>query len=137
MNISCTDCPSPVVQPMETTTYTVVVSDENECFTFESFDYLIQVTEEYRIGVPEAFTPNNDQINDFIKVDGWGIKNLLEFRIYNRWGNEVFYTNNLDESWDGNFEDAPQPIGTYTYLIRAEMWDGSIKALQGTFTLIR
>jgi PKD repeat protein len=83
--ISCADCNNPVFQPLETTTYTLVISDTNQCFNSESFEVSIEIREEYRIGLPEAFTPNNgDEINKIIKVNGWGIKTLIEFRIFNR-----------------------------------------------------
>ena len=135
--ISCSDCSSPTVQPLETTTYTLIVSDTNQCFLSESFDFRIEVREEYRIGIPDAFTPNGDQINDIIKVDGWGIKRLLEFRIYNRWGNEVFATDDINTGWDGYYEGKLQMTGTYVYMIKAEMWDDQITTINGTFTLLR
>lgn len=135
--ISCTDCINPVFQPLETTSYTLVVSDTNQCFSSESFDIIIEVREEYRIGLPEAFTPNGDGINDIIKVDGWGIKTLIEFRIYNRWGTEVFYTADINEGWDGYYKDDLQNIDTYSYLINAEMWDEHVTSVKGTFSLLR
>jgi gliding motility-associated-like protein len=95
------------------------------------------VTEEYILGVPDAFTPNGDQVNDIIKVDGWGIKKLLEFRIFNRWGNEVFYTDDINTGWDGYLDGKLQSQGTYMYIIKAEMWDDNITTLQGSFSLLR
>ncbi|MBA7563498.1 hypothetical protein ES708_05157 [subsurface metagenome] len=135
--ITCTDCPDPTVQPLQTTTYTLVVTDTNECFISESFEVNIEVTEEYRIGVPDAFTPNGDQINDEIKVDGWGIKNLIEFRIYNRWGTEVFFTNDINQAWDGKYKGKLQSIDSYAYVLKAEMWDDRIVVKKGTLSLIR
>jgi gliding motility-associated-like protein len=135
--ISCNDCSDPVFQPLETTTYTLVVSDTNLCFNSESFDIRIEVREEYRIGVPEAFTPNGDQINNIIKVDGWGIKRLIEFRIYNRWGTEVFFTDDINQGWDGYYKNKLQNIDTYSYIIKAEMWDDRETTIKGTFSLLR
>ncbi len=135
--ITCADCDSVFLQPLESTNYTLVISDTNQCFSSESFEIGIAVREEYRIGVPEAFTPNGDQINDFIKVDGWGIKHLIEFRIYNRWGTEVFFTDDVNQGWNGYYKDKLQNIDTYSYVIRAEMWDDNITTKQGTFSLLR
>lgn len=135
--ISCTDCVNPIFQPLETTTYTLVVSDTNECFSSESFDIIIEVREEYSIGVPKAFTPNGDQINDLIKVDGWGIKRLIEFRIFNRWGTEVFYTDDINQGWDGYYKDKLQSVDSYSYSIKAEMWDDNETTANGTFSLLR
>jgi gliding motility-associated-like protein len=135
--INCTDCPSPVVQPLTSTVYTLEVSDDNQCEVSEIFDFTVEVTEEYRIGVAEAFTPNGDGINETIRVNGWGIKELIEFRIYNRAGKEVFFSNDINEGWDGTYNGNPQQTGTYQYYIKAEMWDDNSTSLNGTFTLLR
>jgi gliding motility-associated-like protein len=135
--LTCSDCPDPAFRPLSTTTYTLTVSDTNFCFVTESFDVNIEVREEYRIGLPDAFTPNGDDINDVIKVHGWGIKNLIEFRIYNRWGNEVFYTDDINHGWDGYYQGKLQSIDSYAYVIKAEMWDDNIVVDKGTFSLLR
>lgn len=135
--ISCTDCPNPTMQPLHSTTYTLAVSDTNQCAQSETFEVTIEVREEYRIGIPEAFTPNDDMINDIIKVDGWGIQELIEFRIFNRWGVEVFYTTDISEGWDGYYNGKLQNVDTYSYIIKARMWDENITTIQGTFTLLR
>jgi len=135
--IGCTDCPNPYLQPLTTTTYTLVVSDTNQCFMSESFEIAIVVDEQFIIGLPAAFTPNNDFINDIIKVEGWGIQELIEFRIYNRSGIEVYNSNDLSSGWDGNYKAKPQNIGTYSYVVKALMYNNNIMTKQGTFSLIR
>jgi len=137
MRISCTDCPNPTMQPLHSTIYTLVISDTNRCFQSEEFTVAIEVREEYQIGVPDAFTPNNDQVNDIIKVDGWGIQELIEFRIFNRSGIEVFYTNDISEGWDGYYNEKLQNVDTYSYIIRAKMWNDTNTTVQGTFSLLR
>jgi gliding motility-associated-like protein len=134
--ISCTDCPGPLIQPLESTVYRLEVSDTNFCFDPQVFDVNIEVVTEYRIGVPNAFTPNGDGVNDEIKVDGWGVKRLIEFRIYNRWGTEVFATDSMDEGWDGTYNGKLQGIDSYAYFIKAEMWDDNVIVRKGTFSLI-
>jgi len=135
--LTCSDCPNPVVRPLQTTTYTLVVSDTNRCYITETFDVYIDVTEEYRIGVPEAFTPNGDGINDVIYVNGWGIQNLIEFRIYNRRGNEVFYSDDISQGWNGYYKGKLQSIDSYAYVIKAEMWNDQVVVKNGTFSLLR
>ena len=137
VQISCTGCSNPVIQPLQTSTYLLEVTDTNQCFSSELFEVAVEVTEEYRLGLPEAFTPNGDGVNDEIRVNGWGIKQLLEFRIYNRWGNEVFFTDDIHQGWDGNFNGKPQGIDSYAYVIRAEMWNNEIRISKGTFSLLR
>ncbi len=135
--LTCSDCPNPFVRPLESTIYTLVVSDTNECYITETFEVDIEVREEYRIGVPDAFTPNGDGINDVIYVNGWGIQNLIEFRIYNRRGNEVFYSDNISLGWDGYYKGKLQSIDSYAYVIKAEMWSGQVVVKNGTFSLLK
>ncbi len=124
------------VLPLESTAYSLEMSDTLSCFTHE-FEVYVKVTEAYKIGVPEAFTPNGDNINDEIRVNGWGIKRIVEFRIYNRWGKEVFFSDNAGTGWDGNIDGKPAAIDSYAYVVKAEMWSGETIVENGTFTLIR
>ncbi len=116
--------------------YNIRVFDPRECFEYTNA-VQIYVREGYTFGIPEAFSPNTDGINDIIKVDGWGIKRLIEFRVFNRWGNEIFYTDDIDTGWDGSIDGTPQPIDTYGYVIKIERWDGEIEEQRGTFSLVR
>ena len=116
--------------------YNIRVFDSRNCFDYTD-EVQIYVREEYSFGIPEAFSPNNDGINDFVKVNGWGIKDLIEFRVFNRWGTEIFYTDDVNTSWDGTVDGTPQPIDSYGYLIRIEHWNGEIEEQRGTFSLVR
>jgi gliding motility-associated-like protein len=135
--ISCTNCTNPIIQPLENKIYKLEVSDPNYCFISKEYNVDIKVKEEYVIGVPDAFTPNGDKINDIIKVDGWGIKKLIEFRIFNRWGSELFYTDNIEQGWDGYYKDKLQPMDSYAYLIKAELMNNEVIVKKGTFSLIK
>lgn len=95
---------------------------------FISFDALI--------GVPNAFSPNGDGVNDVIRVEGKGIIEL-EFRIFNRWGEKVFETNDRSVGWDGYYKGVLQEMEAYTYSVQAKFIDGSSKALKGNITLLR
>lgn len=134
--LSCSNCASPFAQPLETTRYTLTVVDTNYCFT-KYYDIDFEVIEEYSLDLPTAFTPNGDGINDVIYVKGWGIKKLLEFRIFNRWGNEVFFTDDINQGWDGTFKGKVQNIDSYAYIVTVEMWDGRIVTKKGAINLLR
>lgn len=69
--------------------------------------------------IPNAFTPNGDGANDVFYVYGQGVK-ITEFRIFNRWGNEVFYSDNMTKGWDGTYKGKPQPLGVYAYYLKAD-----------------
>ncbi|MBN1116485.1 MAG: gliding motility-associated C-terminal domain-containing protein [Bacteroidales bacterium] len=129
-----------VIQPMvsrnDYATYYLDLSDRRECFSHQE-SFQVYLREEYTFGLPKAFTPNGDGKNDIIKVDGWGIKNLLEFRVYNRWGKEMFFSDDINTGWDGKLDGNPQPIDSYAYTIKVELWNGATDEKSGTFSLIR
>jgi gliding motility-associated-like protein len=90
------------------------------------------------IDVPSAFTPNGDGINDLIFPDGWGIRRLNYFRIYNRWGQLLFETNEYRKGWDGTFEGIPQNMDTYIYQAEVETYlEIAPLKKSSTFKLIR
>lgn len=108
--------PTIIVQPENTTIYTVVVTDVNGCQ--QSDQVLVQVIEPL-IAVPNAFSPNNDGVNDLVYVITLGEVFIDHFRIYNRWGELVFETGGTGPNfgWNGEFKGETQPIGVYTYVV--------------------
>ena len=75
--------------------------------------------------------------NDIFKLNKRGIATLKAFKIYNRWGNLVFETTNVEEGWDGTYKGTPQPMGVYVYQIDAVTNSGKRFTKQGNVTLIR
>ena len=91
------------------------------------------------IAIPSAFTPNNDQENDF-----WDLVNLdlyypqNKVKIFNRWGNVLFESkqgNYSDHPWDGKYQEKLLPVGSYFYIIDLSE-DGSIEPLNGSVSII-
>ncbi len=70
------------------------------------------------IYIPTIFTPNNDGKNDVLTLVTVGIKQFVYMRIYNRWGQLIFSTNNPKLTWDGTYKGVPQPTGAYIYNIK-------------------
>jgi gliding motility-associated-like protein len=123
-NLSCTNCPKPAYNGTVDAHYIETFTDTRGCFTGQStFD--IKVEPLSSIDVPSAFTPNGDGTNDIIYVAGWGLKKLNYFRIYNRWGELVFESNDLKVGWDGTYKGTPQNIETYVYQASAETYISS------------
>jgi gliding motility-associated-like protein len=90
------------------------------------------------VDVPTAFTPNGDGINDIIYVDGWGIRKLNYFRIYNRWGELLFESNDIKIGWDGTYKGVPQNMETYVWQVSVETYAETKPLLKThTFKLIR
>ena len=88
--------------------------------------------------IPNAFSPNNDSKNDELRlVNTLGI-DLKDFRIYNRFGQEVFKSQAIQDAWNGNFKGEPAEIGTYFYFVRYTCrYNGKEYVLKGDITLIR
>lgn len=67
--------------------------------------------------IPNSFTPNNDGNNDALQIfTGCDIMDL-QFSVFNRWGERVFYTEDINDGWDGTFDGAISPTGVYIYKI--------------------
>jgi gliding motility-associated-like protein len=135
-NLSCTKCAITTVKVTANATYVFTVTDVLGCFSSTN-PYQIEVCPDHTVDVPSAFTPNEDGVNDIIYVDGWGIEKLNSFRIYNRWGELVFESNDLKIGWNGVYKHSPQPSDTYVYQVEGEFYGGESFTKSGTITLIR
>ncbi|HRF17486.1 MAG TPA: gliding motility-associated C-terminal domain-containing protein, partial [Chitinophagaceae bacterium] len=89
------------------------------------------------IYVPSGFTPNGDGRNDRFTPFPVGIKSLTYFRIFNRWGQQIFSTNRLHDGWDGTLNGTAQPSGVYVWMIQAVTDDNRVINKKGTVTIIR
>jgi gliding motility-associated-like protein len=96
--------------------YSVTVITVEGCSATASAS-VIALSDPVEIFAPDAFTPNNDGINDLFRLYGEGISSF-ELVIYNRWGTTVFSTTSLDNYWDGQFQNEPCQSGMYTYSLR-------------------
>jgi len=88
------------------------------------------------VDVPNAFTPLSSDINNKVFVKGFGITKL-QFIIWNRWGQKVFETNDVNIGWDGKFKGVVQPMDAYAYTLSVEFSDGKRATKKGDITLIR
>lgn len=89
------------------------------------------------IFVPSAFTPNGDGKNDIIRPILVGIKRFDYFRIYNRWGQLIYSTQNQGQGWDGNVNGKPQPNDTFVYQVSGIDYNNKKIEKSGTVVLIR
>jgi gliding motility-associated-like protein len=109
--------PNPVVTPNEATTYSVTVTDEHGCTGTATLTVPVITPEcnEEEIFLPNAFTPNDDNENDILYLRGNYILSM-EIHIYNRWGEEVFTSNDINIGWDGTYKGKklePDVFGYY------------------------
>ena len=117
-------------------TYTVTVS--NKCGSATDSSVVNYENCACKFYVPSAFTPDNNGVNDFFKPKYQCLYSDYELKIYNRWGQIVFASNNADRGWDGNFNHYPQPQGTYGwYLFYKDGLTGKSVYKKGTVVLVR
>jgi gliding motility-associated-like protein len=88
------------------------------------------------IGVPTAFSPNGDGANDVLYVRGAAVK-TVDFRVYNRFGEMVFETTDMDIGWDGTYKGKPQEMEAYAWTLDATFIDDSFVSQKGNVTLLR
>jgi len=134
--LSCVDCASPVAYPGETTTYVVSTLTGNNCVAADSVT--VTVTYNKHIFIPTAFTPNGDGQNDVFRVKGKGIA-YFQMSVYNRNGNLVFQSRDINQGWDGRLKDGLLPMGTYVYMIQFGYYgeENKVNMEKGVVTLIR
>ena len=124
---------NPFATPLTTTTYTVTVTTAIGCeFTDE-----VTVSTDAMVGVPNAFSPNEDGINDGFTIIVRGQLATYHLLIYNRWGEAIYETNDFTKSWNGKIEDDGQPMGAYIYVLNYTDLNGESFMQQGNFTLVR
>ncbi|MBS1628507.1 MAG: gliding motility-associated C-terminal domain-containing protein [Bacteroidetes bacterium] len=134
-SLSDPNSPAPLATPTATTTYVATGYDQYNCSSTDTVK--VSVNYHTNLLVPSAFTPNGDGLNDVFRVANANVQRLLEFRVFNRWGQEIFSTTDIRRGWDGTWQGEPQPTGVYQYLIRVGYADQTIETYKGDVTLIR
>ncbi len=124
---------SPLTQPIiNNTDYIFSILSIDSCTTSKKITIKIF----RKLYMPNAFTPNGDGRNDVFRIPADVSLNLKEFSIYDRWGNKIFSTTDINKGWDGYVKGAQANSGVYMYFISG--LDGSNKIfLKGTVVLIR
>lgn len=133
--IECPTCPSTVVHPTVTTQYIVVSSNSIYCKTQDTVTVIVDVN----CGdffIPNVFSPNDDGLNDVINVHGRCIS-TFNLQIFDRWGEKVFETSSLTDSWDGTYRGQKLNTGVFVYKADGVSIDGQSFQMKGNITLIR
>ena len=133
--LSCSVCNAPTILSSEPGWYVLSTISDQGCIGRDS----AYVDVFYPIYVPNAFTPNNDGVNDAFAVEGVDPQGY-RLEIYNRWGDLIFKSEDPKEVWQGNLQQGDGEFfvqdGVYLWRLRYEMRDGPRWA-QGHVTLIR
>ncbi len=116
--------------------YTITINSNAGCTVTDTV--LVKVALDGFIYVGQGFTPNGDGMNDRCYPITTGIRSLTYFKIFNRWGNLVFQTNDAtpQNGWDGKYNGKIQPAGTYQWVAEAVDGGGNIIKRTGSVLLI-
>jgi gliding motility-associated-like protein len=138
--LSCTDCPNPIASPFTTMTYYLMATDSNGCKALDSI--VVRVDFDGKAYIPNAFSPNDDGINDVFYVLGNCVSKVILLRVFDRWGEMVFEKSNTPPNdplygWDGKFKGKPVNSDVFVFYINVELKDGSTRIYKGDVTLLR
>ncbi|MEL6864933.1 MAG: PKD domain-containing protein, partial [Bacteroidota bacterium] len=141
LGLSCSTCPRPFVVPERSSNYSVEVIDmESGCVdTFSTEVNLLEHCPDDIMSVPNIFTPNGDGNNDVLRLHiSPSIAEIKSFKIFNRWGEMVYATADIQDFWDGNINGKPAQNGVYVYLLEVPCEiKGTVIMKSGDITLLR
>ncbi len=138
--LSCVACPNPIANPVVTTTY-VLTTSVNGCTSSDAVIIYVNI-ECGDVFIPTGFSPNGDTRNDYATVRSPCLK-IIDFTIYNRWGQIVFHTNDISigndptKGWNGYFNDKLMDPAVFYYILNVELLNSQSKEYKGNITLVR
>lgn len=116
--------------------YLITIDTKAGCRTVDT--QFVNTIKEVKVFVPNAFTPNNDGLNDSFYPVTIGIKEMQVFKVFNRYGQEVYSMNSeSSETWDGTFKGMQQDPGNFVWYFKGLGIDNKIYFRKGSVTLIR
>jgi gliding motility-associated-like protein len=138
--LSCNDCETPYAKPLLNTLYTLVITNQKGCTA--TADIQLRVRKTRRVYAPNIFSPDGDGQNDRFTLYGKGVKEVRNFRIFDRWGSKLFELpkldiNNESEGWDGLYRGSPLNPAVFVWEAEVEFLDGETELLKGDITLMR
>jgi len=133
-------CNSITVAPLVNTTYELYAVDANGCEASAVRNILIAKNQ--KVFIPTGFTPNGDGNNDQLLIHGAANTTIKSFKVFNRWGETIFESNeitpnNSKNTWDGTFKGQPLNTGVYVWILEVSFADGTTEIFKGSTTLIR
>ncbi|HXB39960.1 MAG TPA: PKD domain-containing protein, partial [Bacteroidia bacterium] len=105
----------------------------------DSITKIVVIDEDYMIYIPNAFSPNADGVNDFFFAKGEGVKDFKMY-IFDRWGNQVFFSDDINKGWDGRFMGKGTDIvqeDVYVWKVELKNFKDEPHQLKGTVSLIK
>ncbi|PSR02058.1 MAG: hypothetical protein BRD50_07760 [Bacteroidetes bacterium SW_11_45_7] len=135
IGLDCDDCLQPEASPDTTTVYTLTAISEDSCTVSSEIEVKVRSSNE--VFVPNAFSPNEDGVNDELRILDYGSLDQVTFQVFNRWGELVFETNDPNATWHGTRNGEKLRSGVYVYYLEGTLIDDSEIEQQGSITIIR
>lgn len=140
-HVSCLDCQEPWVQPYYSTTYSVTVKDLNGCSASDFVRVVVEKAD--AVFIPNVFSPNNDNINDFFTIYAdRSVVKVNTLMVFDRWGEKMFeqhdFPPNVDQiGWNGKLNGKPMDPAVFVYWAEVEYIDGRKGFFEGGITLVK
>ena len=137
LNLSCLQCSNPLAFPNSDELFFVTYQDQNNCIYSDTVE--VKVEKNFYAEIPTAFSPNNNNTNDFLYVRNNGLKSL-QFEVFNEYGQKVFSINegeSFDKKWDGTYKDSPLMPQVLIYSLNGQYIDGTIVSKKGKLLLMK
>lgn len=135
--LSCNNCPNPELKANRDITYTLTISDKYGCFNLDT-SFSVFVKDDYKLFIPNAFTPNMDGLNEVFDFYAEGFREMEYFRIYSRWGDLVYEFTGMNDSWDGLYKGEYWPNNALlVYKGRFVRYSNDVVDVHGSVTLVK
>ena len=125
---------TPKVYPIEDVVYTLTANSTVGCGSATSS---VKIKVYKNTFIPNAFTPNDDGINDKFRITAANSYKLFKLLIFNKWGGIIYSTRDINNGWDGRFKGELQPIGPYVYYVEITTASNKKIVKKGTVMLLR
>lgn len=132
--INCPTCPVTSVTPAHTLPYVVTYTSPAGCIGLDTI--LVNVKEINSYFLATALTPNGDGVNDVVQVHGRGIDHI-SFMIFDRIGEKVFETHEIETGWDGTYLGGPMNDNVFVYRLEIYFCNGETQKETGNITILR
>ncbi|MEO7119744.1 MAG: PKD domain-containing protein [Ginsengibacter sp.] len=139
--LSCSTCPDPSGVATSSNTFVIKATSDSGCVAEDSIKIFVECKDAYLL-MPSAFSPNNDNLNDYFYPLTRGIKSIVRFSIYDRMGNLVYEAKNFPPNdktygWDGRIKGADQTTAVFVYYLEALCDSGEKLYKKGSVVLVR